>query len=157
MTPKGKQGTKGQKQIKQENESTIRFYSCIIAVSYAPVLLINLLWDKDGFGYLDWSLLTFATIIYGLCFKVMQSMARSNLDLSMQEGMGEHVKDILLVTAASQMLGTFSLYFWCLWLIIPIVGLYKLWVNVLAPWIFQEPTEPTDKQKRKLDRKMRRQ
>lgn len=156
MSPKGKQGTKGQKQIKQENESTMKFYSSIIIASYVPEVLLKFFWDADGFGYVDIALLVFSTIIFGVCLKFMQSMAKSNIDLSMQQGMGEHLKDVLIVTAVCQMLGAFSTYFWLLWLIIPAVGFYKLWVNILAPWIFQPAPEQTDKQKRKMERKMRR-
>nr|XP_039255293.1 transmembrane protein 208-like [Styela clava] len=156
MAPKGKQGTKGQKQIKQENESTLQFYSYIAGGSYIPVVLFKFLWNSEGMGYTDWALLIFSTIVLAACIKVMQSMAKSNLDLSMYQGMGEHLKDILIVTAVCQMLGSFSNYFWLLWLIIPIVAFYKLWVSVLSPWFFQEAEEPTEKQKKKLERKMMR-
>lgn len=156
MPPKGKQGTKGQKQIKLENESTLSFYSTIAGCSYIPVVIFKFLWNSEPMGYADWTLLAFSTIVFGLTIKVMQSMAKSNLDLSMYQGMGEHLKDILIVTAVCQALSSFSNYFWFLWLIIPIVAFYKLWVSVLSPWIFQEAEEPTEKQKKKMERKMMR-
>lgn len=72
-----------------------------------------------------------------------------------------HVKDIIILTAGSQLLAsTISNYFWLLWLLAPIRGLWILWKNILAPYIFQPApvsTEADEKKQKKMERKMKRQ
>ncbi|KAA0185633.1 hypothetical protein FBUS_08471 [Fasciolopsis buskii] len=49
-------------------------------------------------------------------------------------------------------------YFWFLSLLIPCRIFHILWVNILAPWIFDPNQEPqvNEKKQQKLERKMRR-
>ena len=83
------------------------------------------------------------------------------LDLNMAEGMAEYVKDIVILTSASQVLAIFSNYCYCLLLIIPSVALFKLWTKVVAPWIFAPAPEEANseadlKKQKKQERKLRR-
>ncbi|CAK8695561.1 transmembrane protein 208-like [Clavelina lepadiformis] len=152
---KGKQGTKGAKQIKAENTQTFDFYSYVVIGGNIPVILWQFIYNYSAIRWLHVVLFLYSLIVHMLCMKTMSSMFNSGLDLNMEAGMAEHVKDILLITVACQVFSCFSLYFWLIWLVIPGVGLYKLWVNILAPWIFQAPEELTDKQKRKMEKKRR--
>ena len=45
-------------------------------------------------------------------------MVNGGMDLTMEGGMAEHAKDLLLVTAIVQVLSLISNYFWLLWLIV---------------------------------------
>ena len=83
-------------------------------------------------------------------------MVKSGLDINQSSGTGEDIKDILLVTSAIQFLALISLHFWWLWLIIPLVAFYRLWVGVIAPWIFAAPPEVDEKKQKKMERRMRR-
>ncbi|KAL1117147.1 hypothetical protein AAG570_004474 [Ranatra chinensis] len=82
----------------------------------------------------------------------------SGVDLNMAGGIAEHVKDMIILTAGSQLLSLLSNYFWLLMLLAPARGFYLLWVNLLSPYFFQEapPQEVDEKKQRKLERKMRR-
>uniref|UniRef100_H2YJI3 Transmembrane protein 208 n=1 Tax=Ciona savignyi TaxID=51511 RepID=H2YJI3_CIOSA len=119
---KGKQGTKGAKQIKEENKSTYSFYSYIIIGANIPVLIFHVFMRYADIEWTHLGLLTFSTLIYILCMKTMNSMLNSQLDLNMEAGMSEHVKDIILVTAVCQVLSLASLYAWLIWPQVPGVG-----------------------------------
>ena len=45
-------------------------------------------------------------------------MVSGGMDLTMEGGMGEHAKDLLLVTAIIQLLSVISNYCWLLWLVV---------------------------------------
>lgn len=88
----------------------------------------------------------------------MSHMVQGGMDLTMEGGMAEHAKDLLLVTAIIQTLSLVSNYFWLLWLVVPGRGVYMLWVNILSPWFFAAPPPELDeKQQKKMERKMKRQ
>ena len=50
---------------------------------------------------------------------------------------------------AATILGLISAYFWFLWLVVPVFAFYKVWVNILSPWFFQEPPPEMDEKKAK--------
>lgn len=60
----------------------------------------------------------FTGLIYMACYKFMESMVSGGMDLSMSGGMGEHAKDLLLVTAIAQSLGLISNYLLLIWLMV---------------------------------------
>ena len=156
MAPtKGKQGTKGAKQIKEENKNTFNYYSYIIIATVVTVLLYQFGYNYNSYRFIHIFWLLFSFVIYALSMKTMSSMTNSGLDLNMEAGMAEHVKDVIILTAACQVLSCISLYFWFFWLIIPFVAFYKLWVNVLAPWFFAAPPEVSEKKKKKMERKQK--
>lgn len=87
---------------------------------------------------------------------MLKLMVKSGLDINLASGTGEDLKDILLVTAVIEFASLVSLHFWWIWLIIPVIGFYRLWVGYIAPWIFQAPPEVDEKKQKKMERKMKR-
>ncbi|XP_054748718.1 transmembrane protein 208-like [Lytechinus pictus] len=167
MPPKGKVGTKGQKQILAENAETLNYYRNIMVGASLLYIVIRLLWKLDTFTWWNWLVLAFATAVYFGCYYFMRMMAQAKysetgalldggLDLNMQSGMGEHIKDIILVTAIVQVLGIFSEYFWLIWFVIPGRAFYLLWVNILSPWIFAPAPEVDEKKQKKMERRQNR-
>ena len=66
----------------------------------------------------------------------MEHMVNGGMDLTMEGGMAEHAKDLLLVTAIVQMLSLISNYFWLLWLIVSIFCFLRLNVCFLRSIYF---------------------
>ncbi|KAM6430144.1 transmembrane protein 208 isoform 2-T2 [Liasis olivaceus] len=85
------------------------------------------------------------------------SLADGGIDLNMEQGMAEHLKDMILLTAIVQVLSCFSLYMWYFWLLAPGRALYLLWVNILGPWFTAESPaanqEPNEKKQRRQERR----
>ncbi|KAK5874263.1 hypothetical protein PBY51_019228 [Eleginops maclovinus] len=167
MAPKGKVGTKGKKQIYEENEETLRFYNRVILGANAIYAAVNLVAFSSSFG--TWLLLGFALAVYLGSYRSMYSMARptfsedgglldGGIDLNMEQGMAEHLKDVILLTAIVQVLSTLSSYFWYLWLLAPARAAHLLWVNFLGPWFMAEnPSAPEEVNEKKQRRQERRQ
>ncbi|KAM3920694.1 transmembrane protein 208 isoform 2-T2 [Leptodactylus fuscus] len=84
------------------------------------------------------------------------SLVDGGIDLNMEQGMAEHLKDVVLLTAIVQVLSCFSLYIWYFWLLAPGRALYLLWVNVLGPWFSTDSTAPAAPQEQN-DKRQRRQ
>ncbi|CAN8024519.1 transmembrane protein 208 [Ixodes scapularis] len=169
MAPqKGKQGTKGQKQIVEENKNTMKFYSIISVAAVGTHVATHLIFWRDlmTLSYLVVLLLT--VLIYGGCIQAMRYMARASytesgqlrdggIDLNMVAGLAEHLKDLIILTASIQTLSLISNYVWLLWLLAPGRAVYLLWVNILGPWFFQPAApEVDDKKQKKMERKTRR-
>ena len=157
MAPvKGKQGTKGGKQIKEENKQTLQHYFYIMTASTVIMILIQFVYFYAVVQYKNYFFLLFSLMAHVLSMMAMKSMSNSGLDLNMEAGIGENLKDIVILTSVCQVLGCASSYFWFLWLAIPCFAIYKLWVGVLAPWFFAPPPpEMTDKQKKKQEKKQK--
>ncbi|XP_047040607.1 transmembrane protein 208 [Helicoverpa zea] len=168
--PKGKPPTKGAKQILVENSETVSFYRnmSLAAAALYGTATVSLYWDNLTTGIIFLNVLLLA--IYGGCYQIMRYISRPTysdnsqlidpgLDLNMEGGMGEHVKDIVILSAITHVLAVISNYFFLLLLLIPVRAFWLLWVNVLGPWFFQEApqdTEQDEKKKKKLERKMKR-
>ncbi|GFT62917.1 transmembrane protein 208 [Nephila pilipes] len=168
MAPqKGKQGTKGQKQIVEENKQTLQFY-IIMAISAEVIyngLMLIFFWESYSAFYM---FLVFASfLVYGGCLQFMWSMAKATysetgqlldggIDLNMEAGFAENLKDLIILTACIQVLSVISNYFWFLWLLAPARAFYMLWVNILAPWLFSPAPEIDEKKQKKLERKAKR-
>lgn len=168
MAPhKGKQGTKGQKQIVEENKETLKFYA-IMSVGAELIynaVMLTVFWESYTIFYM---FLTLASImLYMGCLQFMYSMAKATysetgqlldggIDLNMEAGFAEHLKDLVILTASIQVLSLISNYFWLLWLLAPARAFYMLWVNILAPWIFSPAPEVDEKKQKKLERKAKR-
>ncbi|XP_063169276.1 transmembrane protein 208 isoform X1 [Candoia aspera] len=168
MAPKGKVGTKGKKQIFEENKDTLKFYLRIILGANAIYGIVNL-----GIFYVTatiwtWIAFVFSLMVYGASYHSMRSMAKptfaeggsltdGGIDLNMEQGMAEHLKDVILLTAIVQVLSCFSLYVWYFWLLAPGRALYLLWVNILGPWLTAESPaanqEPNEKKQRRQERR----
>jgi len=166
---KGKEGTKGAKQIVEENATTLMFYRNMIFGSLATYVALMLILSS-GFTGWDIFFLVFAIIINGACQYFMMFMAKtvyseagglidSGVDLNMEAGIAEHVKDVIILTSGCQVLSFFSNYFWLLWLLVPLKAMYYVWTKVIAPWVFAPAPEQTpadEKKQRKMERRMRR-
>merc|ERR1719510_383938 len=53
------------------------------------------------------------------------------LDLNMENGLAEHVKDAIILTSAVQVVALLSNYFWLLLLLAPLRAFLLLWTNLL--------------------------
>ncbi|AWP01400.1 putative transmembrane protein 208 [Scophthalmus maximus] len=168
MAPKGKVGTKGKKQIYEENEATLRFYKRVILGANAIFAAINLAIFYSSSTFWTWLLLVFALAVYVGSYRSMSAMAKpvfaedgslldGGIDLNMEQGMAEHLKDVILLTAIVQVLSSISFYFWYLWLLAPARALHLLWVNFLGPWFMADnqsaPEEVNEKKQRRQERR----
>lgn len=148
-----KEAKKGQKQIDLENEESLVYYRNIAGGAFAIYVVAVLLYLPGEWKH--YLAVAFTAAVYGGCYQFMAHMVGQGLDLNVKSGMGEHAKDILLVTAIIQTLSIISNYFWLLWLVVPGYAFYLLWVNILGPWFFAEaPPEMDEKQMKKMERKM---
>ncbi len=166
---KGKEGTRGAKQIATENVATITFYRNMIlganGIYFTGMTLL-------GASYHVTEMVMFAVcaIIY---IGAYQFMARTGmptygpkgvvvdpgLDLNMAEGMAEHVKDLVILTSGVQVLTLLTNYLWLLLLLAPLRAFLMAWRSIISPWLFApapEEDEMDAKKQKKLDRKMRR-
>ncbi|KAL0851974.1 hypothetical protein ABMA28_000251 [Loxostege sticticalis] len=168
--PKGKAPTKGAKQILMENSATVNFYRnmALGAGLFHSVLLIVLYSDS----LTPWTIFLnfFVIALNTMCHQTMKSISRPKysdnsqlidpgLDLNMEGGMGEHIKDVVILTSITHALAIFSNYFWLLLLFIPVRAFWLLWKHILGPWFFQEApqdTEQDEKKRKKMERKMKR-
>ena len=169
---KGKEGTRGAKQIAKENLETISFYRNMIlganGIYFTGMTLL-------GASYHTTEIVCFliCAVIYIAGYQFMArlgnptysssdiksaSVLDPGLDLNMENGMAEHVKDAIILTAAVQAIALFSNYCWLLLLVAPARGGQMLWSNVISPWIFAPPPEENidEKKQKKLERKMKR-
>ncbi|XP_060644329.2 transmembrane protein 208 isoform X1 [Anolis sagrei] len=168
MAPKGKVGTKGKKQIFEENKDTLKFYLRIILGANAIYGIVNLVVFYVSATFWTWIAFVFSLIVYLASYRSMSSMAKATfaedgsladggVDLNMEQGMAEHLKDVILLTAIIQVLSCFSLYVWYFWLLAPGRALYLLWINILGPWLTTDPSatnqEPNEKKQRRQERR----
>ncbi|XP_028665538.1 transmembrane protein 208 [Erpetoichthys calabaricus] len=172
MAPKGKVGTKGKKQIFEENADTLRFYMRIILGANAIYGVVNLVIFYTSSTFWTWSWLLLALAVYVGSYRSMSAMAKpvfsedgslldGGIDLNMEQGLAEHLKDVILLTAIVQVLTSISMYFWYLWLLGPARALYLLWINLLGPWFSAERSsagneEVNEKRQRRQERRQMR-
>ncbi|OAD58416.1 hypothetical protein WN48_10915 [Eufriesea mexicana] len=123
-----------------------------------------------SFTTLSITLTIFSGIVYIGTYQFMKYIARvtysesgqlldSGIDLNMEGGIAEHIKDLIILTSGVQVLSLISNYFWLLWLLVPLRGGWMLWKQILAPWFFSpapEQPEISEKKQRKLEKKMAR-
>ncbi|KAK6629218.1 hypothetical protein RUM43_003035 [Polyplax serrata] len=167
-TKKVKEGTKGQKQIVTENQETLVFYRNMVFGATAIYFVGMMLFSSFKTVDIVMALLAIASYTGAYQFMVYMSKAKysdsgqlldSGVDLNMQGGVAEHVKDLIILTAGCQVLSLYSNYFWLLWLLAPTRGLWLLWKNILHPYFLQQPQknpEMDEKKQKKMERKMRR-
>ncbi|KAL2300228.1 hypothetical protein Nmel_012194, partial [Mimus melanotis] len=100
MAPKGKAGTKGKKQIFEENRETLRFYLRIILGASAIYAVVNLVIFYSAASAWTWVAFVFSLVVYGTSYRSMNSMAKPSftddgsladggIDLNMEQGMAE--------------------------------------------------------------------
>nr|ACO15035.1 Transmembrane protein 208 [Caligus clemensi] len=169
---KGKEATRGSKQIVKENAETIQFYRNIILGSNGMYFLImTLLGPRYGYTEILCFLLSASLCISGYQFfsyfgsptlAENGSVLDTGIDLNITSGVSEHVKDLIILVGFAQVLSLFSNYFWLLLLLIPARGFWMLWKSVIAPWLFAPAPEedtsagPESKKTKKMERKMKR-
>jgi hypothetical protein len=164
---KGKANTKGSKQIVEENANTLKFYrNMSLGVSIAHFLISFLLG-----GYSVWMIII-AAIIHLVSNQFLIRMSRplidngniidSGVDLNLEGGFAEHIKDVVILTSGTQILSIISNWFWFLLLLGPIRAFHLLWGSVIKPYFFggsenQQDNDPVnDKKQKKMERKMKR-
>ncbi|KAG6804127.1 transmembrane protein [Apis mellifera caucasica] len=165
---KTKVATKGAKQIVEENKTTLNFYQNMIIGAVGIYFMITMLFFN--FTTLATTLTIFSGIVYVGSYQFMKYIAHatysesgqlldSGIDLNMEGGIAEHIKDLIILTSGVQVLSLISNYFWLLWLLVPLRGGWMLWKQILAPWFFapaSEQPEVSEKKQRKLEKKMAR-
>ncbi|XP_006615579.1 transmembrane protein 208 [Apis dorsata] len=165
---KTKVATKGAKQIVEENKITLSFYQNMIIGAIGIYFMVTMLFFN--FTTLATTLTIFSGIIYIGSYQFMKYIAHatysesgqlldSGIDLNMEGGIAEHIKDLIILTSGVQVLSLISNYFWLLWLLVPLRGGWILWKQILAPWFFApapEQPEVSEKKQRKLEKKMAR-
>ncbi|QQP35246.1 Transmembrane protein 208 [Caligus rogercresseyi] len=159
---KGKEGTRGSKQIVKENAETIQFYRNIILGSNGLYFLVMTLL---GASYSLTEILLFilsSTLYIGATSSFLLRLPHASengavldtgLDLNITSGVSEHVKDLIILVAFSQ-------FFWMLLLFIPGRGAWMLWKNFISPWLFapgqpegDDKTQAESKKAKKMERK----
>ncbi|XP_072930559.1 transmembrane protein 208 [Epargyreus clarus] len=167
---KGKVPTKGAKQILTENVATVNFYRNMSLGAGLFFNIVSSVFYYDSLTGLTIFLNFFVIMIYVGCYQMMRYISRPRysdnsqiidpgLDLNMEGGMGEHVKDIIILSSIIHVLAVVSSYFWLLLLLLPMRAFYLVWKHILGPWFFQEvpeDTEQDEKKRKKLERKMNR-
>lgn len=86
----------------------------------------------------------------------------SGVDLNMEGGFAEHIKDIVILTAGTQIASILSNWFWFLLLLAPGRAFHLLWGSVIKPYFFgggqEEPenSQANEKKQKKMERRMKR-
>ncbi|XP_003396691.1 transmembrane protein 208 [Bombus terrestris] len=165
---KTKAATKGAKQIVEENKTTLNFYQNMIIGAIGIYFTVTMLFFN--FTTLSTTLTIFSASVYMGSYQFMKYIAHATysesgqlldcgIDLNMEGGIAEHVKDLIILTSGVQVLSLISNYFWLLWLLVPFRGGWMIWKEILAPWLFAstpEQPEINEKKQRKLEKKMAR-
>lgn len=160
---KGKQATKGQKQIDDENKATLRWYVIMAAISLGfkfLSLFISTTFYDANISTVTALMTLFAIALQGLGISSMYYTSKTN-DLNLKGGFGDKLKDLVITTTFCTCLSIFHNAFWLLWLWLPSFLCYQVWVNFIAPWIFAPAPEDlapevSEKKRRKMERKMAR-
>ncbi|XP_015438162.1 PREDICTED: transmembrane protein 208 [Dufourea novaeangliae] len=167
-TKKTKAATKGAKQIVEENKTTLSFYRNMIVGALGIYFTVTMLFSN--ITTLSITLSIFFGIIYIGSYQFMKYIAQasysesgqlldSGIDLNMEGGIADHVKDLIILTSGVHVLSLISNYFWLLWLLAPLRGGHIIWKQILAPWFFApapEQPEMSEKKQRKLEKRMAR-
>lgn len=158
---KGKQATKGQKQISVDNKATLKFYSIMAITSLALRLAFSTTNRLDIFLSI-FAVSTQLCAIAGLKYMAGSTDApEGGIDLNLKGGFADYIKDLIITTTFCASTSAYSNVFWLLWLWLPAFYTYKIWVSMIAPWIFAPAPEElapevSEKKRKKMERKMAR-
>ncbi|KYM93530.1 hypothetical protein ALC62_15888 [Cyphomyrmex costatus] len=150
----------------EENVSTLSFYNYMALGTMGIYIFITMMLHE--FNALTISLMAFSAIVYIGSYQFMLYMAQPafseteqfmnpGVDLNMEGGLAEHIKDLIIFTSGVQILSLISNYFWFLWLLVPLRGTTVLWNQIMAPWVYaqeDQQSEMNEKKLRKLERKI---
>ncbi|KAF2354477.1 SRP-independent targeting protein 2/TMEM208 [Trinorchestia longiramus] len=170
-----KERARGQKQVLEENVSTLSFYRIMTIAVVA------------GYGFFYWmffnncSVTDYVMMVMCSCLLAASNFFLSSMacvkrsssgevldpgcDLNIEGGIAEHVKDAIILTSTTVALSCISSYFWLLLLFAPLRAGQMLWTNFIGPWIFSgsEPIESDPalderalKKQKKLERRQKR-
>lgn len=158
-----KEKSKGQKQVLEENASTIFFYR-IMSLGAMGVYMFSCWLLFNNYSATDQIMLVVSACGLLACNRFLASMARTKVsetgalldegcDLNMEGGLAEHVKDAIILMVTSLVLSTISSYFWLMLLLAPARACQMLWSSVLKPWIFSSNDQPSAEEAELLDEK----
>ena len=165
---KGKQGTRGEKQILIENESTIKFYFNVYAGANFGYLLLRYLFFWQSFTTKFIVLYALTLTLSSVAYYFITYMGRpirdetgnivgAGSDLNMSGHISEYAKDVILFTTIVYILTLLSDYFWLTLIVAPVYVFYILWKNFLGPWFFAPaPEEDPSQQDAKKQKEKRR-
>ncbi|KAK6728790.1 hypothetical protein RB195_006064 [Necator americanus] len=161
-----KQATKGQKEIYDDNQSTILTFgaACFIVIVVHSAASVFLL-EANSNSYI---LFGISVLVEFIALALMKSMAGARfdergrvtdagLDLNDPASFGEYCKDVVILTIISQVIALYSTYAYLILLLIPAAAAYKLFFGLVLPWI-TAPCEDSieDKDDKKLRKRERR-
>ncbi|RNA10890.1 transmembrane protein -like [Brachionus plicatilis] len=166
-TTKGKQGTRGTKQIIEENRQTVDFYFNVFTISNVAYLIIRylLFWDTFSAKFiLLYTLTAFTSLVayYFISYVGKPILDEKGIavdyssDLNMSGHVSEYAKDVILFSVIQYILSLISNYFWFALIILPLYVFVKIWQNFLGPWFFEPAPEeePQDQKKQKTKTKV---
>ena len=164
---KGKQGTRGEKQILEENEQTIKFYFNVFAGTNLIYLAIRYLFFWESFSTKFMILYGLTSALSGAAYYFINRMGKplvdesgkiigAGSDLNMQGHISEYAKDVILFASIVFVFTLISDYFWLLLLVAPCYAFFLIWKNFLGPWFFAPAPEPDEQQDQKKVKEKRR-
>ena len=146
MAPK--QRTKGKHEIYKDNQSALEFYWRISCVATA-VHLVSLL---AFFSWLRILATAFMLGMHYLAHRMMRSIARptfaggqlmdGGIDLSLPNGLGELMKDLVIFAGIIQIGSVLSDYAWYLLILAPFRAAYLVW-PLLSPLLSSLAPSPS--------------
>jgi hypothetical protein len=170
---KGKQATRGEKQILEENRQTVDFYFYVFLISNVTYLTLRYVFFWSTFTAKFIFLYAFTASLSSGAYYFISYVGRpvkdeagvivgAGSDLNLPGHISEYAKDVVLFAAICYALTLVSDYFWLTLLVVPCYVFYKLWVNFLGPWFFapapetdadQDGNQKKPKEKRKIIRR----
>ncbi|GMT00261.1 hypothetical protein PENTCL1PPCAC_22435, partial [Pristionchus entomophagus] len=166
-----KQATKGQQQIADENDETVKQYGIATVISGGLYLALAMtVFNMDSYAWWGWAI---SMAIQLTAVFVMRAISRSKrdakghcidagLDLNDSSAIGEPCKDLIILATISQIVGLFTNYGFLALLGAPAYGIYKALAGFIIPWATASPPqeeeqdEREDKKARKMERRMKR-
>merc|ERR1711976_35309 len=148
----GKEKTLSDSQLHQKNQEALAwFMKWTCGGTVITWIFVLLGWRVGAFKWLT----IFGTIVQGVCYRWISAQANSGIDIT--KG-AENTQDVIFITAAIQVASTFSTLVWWLWLVIPCIGIYKIWVGYIWPWITYGPeAHLTDEDRKRMAKKQKKQ
>ena len=152
----GKVGTRGAQQIARENVKTITLYrNIILGVNGITFLIMKIQFASFLQSSTEIGMLLLLLLFYFGCFQYLFQLGtpktsepdgkgqliEPGLDLNMDDGMTEHVKDAIILAATAQIVSPFMYVFgfWnYYWLALSFalirIFLWMVWKPIIAPW-----------------------
>uniref|UniRef100_A0A0K0DBC1 Transmembrane protein 208 n=1 Tax=Angiostrongylus cantonensis TaxID=6313 RepID=A0A0K0DBC1_ANGCA len=148
-----KVATKGQKEIYEANRNTMVTFgtACLVTIGVhlgACFFFINC----SSNAYIFFSLtVVIELIVLGLMrnmagarFDERGKVTDAGMDLNDPAAFGEYCKDVIIVAVFAQILALYSSYAYLVLLTIPAAAAYKVFINILLPWIIAPVADGRD-------------